>query len=374
LPARTLNLDQASFLARYWQRRALLVRDAVPGFRSPLTPDELAGLALEEEVESRIVDERDGNWQVTHGPFTAADFDRRTPWTLLVQSVDQYVPAVAALLDLVAFLPRWRMDDVMVSYAVEGGSVGPHYDFYDVFLLQGRGERSWRLGQHCDGSAPLRGGTELRILADFQQQAEYRLRPGDLLYVPPGVAHWGIGHGDCMTFSLGFRAPRLNDALSRWVDQALESLDPDLFYRDAGREPARRAGEICGRDLTRVREQALQLLQASQDARWFGELVTETDYTADPQESADISARIAAGPRAVRLRADARLAWHLMDDGLQVFANGVTLHADAAARATLELLCGERVLALSPLAAALGDGAQKMLLLQLAEMGCIDVE
>ena len=155
MPEWRLNLDREDFLANYWQQKPLLIRSAIAPFEPPLSSDELAGLALEEEIESRIIECREQNWRLSHGPFTAADFQRNCPWTLLVQAVDHYIPEVAQLRKLVDFIPQWRVDDVMISYAVDGASVGPHYDNYDVLLLQGLGKRNWKLGQRCDGnSAP----------------------------------------------------------------------------------------------------------------------------------------------------------------------------------------------------------------------------
>jgi len=255
MSARELKFDKETFLAQYWQRKPLLIRNAIAGFETPLPADELAGLALEEDIESRIIEYRDNQWRLDHGPFTGKDFHRDTPWTLLVQAVDHVIPAVAELRKLVDFLPQWRVDDVMVSYAVDGGSVGPHYDNYDVFLLQGEGERRWRLGQYCDAGSPLLAHPELRILSEFNCTREYLLGPGDILYVPPGLAHWGVAQGECTTFSIGFRAPRVNDMVSRWADCLLEHLDPELFYSDSHIEPVTRAGEIRPQDLARVRAQ-----------------------------------------------------------------------------------------------------------------------
>ena len=216
----------------------------MPGFTAPITADELAGLALEPYVESRIIERDGGEYRLHHGPFDEAAFNRQLPWTLLVQAVDHWLPEVAALRQLVSFLPGWRIDDVMVSYAGDGGSVGPHYDNYDVFLLQGEGCRRWRVGQWCGEDEPLVPHGELRILARFEEQADYLLEPGDILYLPPRVAHWGIAEGECTTFSIGFRAPRINDMVSRWADDALAQIEPALFYTDPSSEPVTRAGEI----------------------------------------------------------------------------------------------------------------------------------
>ncbi|MFT5333218.1 MAG: 50S ribosomal protein L16 3-hydroxylase, partial [Halioglobus sp.] len=170
-----LNLDRENFLANYWQRTPLLIPKAIPQFESLIDANELAGLALEEDVESRIVEFHNDNWQLHQGPFTEKSFDRDKPWTLLVQAVDHYVEEVAQLLKLVDFIPHWRIDDIMISYAVDGGSVGPHYDNYDVFLLQALGQREWRLGQRCDEHTALKAGTDLRIVEDFQCESQQLL-------------------------------------------------------------------------------------------------------------------------------------------------------------------------------------------------------
>ena len=190
MTAGRLQLDREAFLARYWQREPLLIREAIPAFKPPLDAAELAGLALEAGVESRLIEYRDQQWLLQHGPFTEADFNRDAPWTLLVQAVDHYVDEVAGLRRLVDFLPQWLMDDVMVSYAVDGGSVGPHYDNYDVFLLQGEGRRHWRVGQACDSRSALLPHRELRILREGKHR-KFRETIEQVTY----NAQYGLGRG-----------------------------------------------------------------------------------------------------------------------------------------------------------------------------------
>jgi 50S ribosomal protein L16 3-hydroxylase len=339
-----LPLDVDDFLSRYWQREPLLLRGALPGFRPPISADELAGLALEDEVESRLVEEAGGGWRLNHGPFLEADFHRAPPWTLLVQAVDQYVPEVAELRTLVDFIPGWRADDIMVSYATDGGSVGPHFDHYDVFLLQGEGQRLWRLGQRCDHHSPLVKGTPLRILEQFDCQQEYLLEPGDILYVPPGLAHWGIARGECTTFSIGFRAPRRQDMLARLVDQALERAAPDQFLSDPGRLRAARPGELSAGDVRNARAQALALLEADTGGRWLGELVTEPRY-AQPGGEVDeqVVAALLLGNLSLVREPGSVLAWMEQGDELLVFANGLSQSASPALRPLMEALCARGV-------------------------------
>jgi 50S ribosomal protein L16 3-hydroxylase len=370
------NFDREIFLARHWQRKPLLIPAALENFSPPLDRHELAGLALEEGVESRIVEHRDGLWQLHHGPFSEQDFQRDFPWTLLVQAVDHHIPEVAALRQLVDFLPQWRMDDVMASYAVDGGSVGPHYDNYDVFLLQGEGERLWKLGQFCDGSSTLLPHDELRILDTFECEQEYLLGPGDMLYVPPGVAHWGIAQGECTTFSIGFRAPRINDMVSRWVDQLLEQLDSDQFYRDAGQAPVTRPGEIRPRDLERVMAQLQAALDQDAGNHWFGELVTEPRYEPMPDDDdlAEAQAMLADNAAFVALSPAAKLAWQQELEGIAVFANGESLEFPQGILPVLITLCENWRLEGDTLSRAMIDPDSAALLHYLLESGCIYVE
>ncbi|MAT92816.1 MAG: cupin [Halioglobus sp.] len=374
-PGLDLRLDRETLLARHWQREPLLVRDAVPGFTPPLSRHELAGLAMDEDIEARIVACEHGHWQVHHGPFGESDYRRATPWTLLVQAVDQVDPGVAALRRMIDFIPGWRLDDVMVSYGDDGASVGPHYDHYDVFLLQGEGEKTWRLGQYCDAHTPLLPHDELRILRDFEQREEYLLRSGDLLYVPPGVAHWGIARGDSTTFSIGFRAPRVNDMVSRFADQLLAAMDPELFYRDAGQAPATHPGEIRRADLDRALGQLQAALDQAQDSAWFGELVTEPRYdcTPDGAQLRRALQRLGGEPAAVELHAAAKLAWQADPDGILAFANGDSARFDAGVRTALERLCGDWVLDGRTLRDVLDDAEGRRLLEYLLHSGCIDV-
>ena len=371
-----IQIDKEMFLARYWQRKPMLLPQALPSFNAPIDANELAGMAMEDGIESRIIEQADDTWQLHHGPFEENDFQRDNPWTLLVQAVDHYVQEVAGLRQLVDFIPSWRVDDVMVSYASDGGSVGPHYDNYDVFLLQGEGQRLWKLGQYCDSETTLLPHDELKILSNFQQQDEYLLNPGDILYVPPGIAHWGIAQGECTTFSIGFRAPRLNELVSRFTDKLLDQLDPELFYTDPGLETSTRAGEIRPRDLERVAAQLQAALDQASGNHWFGELVTEPRYELFPDdgELAEAKATLADNPARVSLHGAAKLAWQHEADTLVVFANGdsgefcdslVPLQMALSDKGYLE---GDR------LASAVGTPESRAWLDYLLESGCIYVE
>jgi 50S ribosomal protein L16 3-hydroxylase len=371
-----LNLDREDFLARYWQRKPLFIPRAIADFKPPISPHQLEGLALEEGIESRIIEYRNKQWLLHHGPFQRSDYARRNPWTLLVQAVDHFIPEVAELRKLVDFLPLWRVDDVMVSYAPDGGSVGPHFDNYDVFLLQGIGQRRWKIGPFCEADAGLLPHDELRLLQEFVVEQEFLLNTGDMLYLPPGIAHWGIAVGECTTFSIGFRAPRVTDMVARFIDQLLEQLEPDQFYHDAMQVPTSRAGELRPRDLERAMAQLQGALDQASGNQWFGELVTEPRYEAYPDDDDLAEARhlLQDGPKFVALSPAAKLAWQQEAAGIRVFANGESRCFDNSVLPGLIVLCEHWRLEGGPLESALNIDAGVELLDYLLETGCLYVE
>lgn len=276
------DLTPAEFLADYWQKKPLLIRNALPEFESPLTPNELAGLACEPEVHSRIILEEGGDhpWELREGPFEPEAFTKlpETHWTLLVHEVDRLIPEVHQLLETVQFLPRWRIDDIMISYAPEHGNVGAHVDNYDVFLLQGVGQRRWKINH--DPIPPEDESwieeRDVRILSDFTADATWILNPGDVLYLPPRIPHHGIALGDCMTYSIGCRAASHRKLLLGWMEYLAESLDEKNRYSDPGLSPRSSPGRITSDDLQRVRSILDEIIGGRNELdRWFGELVTE---------------------------------------------------------------------------------------------------
>lgn len=219
----TIPLDSNRFLKDYWQKRPAIIRSMYTPWVDPISPDELAGLATEDDVSSRMVTQLgDNQWSVDHGPFTESDFSNlaESSWTLLVQEVDQLKSEVYELWDMVGFLPKWRIDDIMVSYAADQGSVGPHTDSYDVFLIQGRGARKWHLSASPIREPTLISGLELKVMKDFDPEVEVALECGDSLYVPPHYAHHGIAVGEAMTYSLGFKSPSITDVIRHSADLA----------------------------------------------------------------------------------------------------------------------------------------------------------
>jgi len=252
------ELDTRQFIAQHWQSKPLLIRQAIKDFQPELTADTLAGLALEDHIRSRIVLEHreESEWECRFGPFEESDFTTlpESHWTLLVQDVEKHLPQYASLLDYFSFLPRWRVDDLMVSYAVDGGSVGPHTDNYDVFLLQAQGQRQWHIQTEGVQVNELLADTDLRILKNFHADHCWTLDPGDMLYLPPGVAHHGIAIGDCMTFSIGFRAPSQIDLLQAFTDQVSSNSESEKFYTDQADSDSSRRGELGQQSLQHFRE------------------------------------------------------------------------------------------------------------------------
>jgi 50S ribosomal protein L16 3-hydroxylase len=237
LPTTLLGgLTPQAFMRRHWQKKPLLVRRAFADVAPPLSRNALFALAARDDVESRLVEHRDSGWTLRHGPFSRRQLPgvQRPRWTLLVQGADLHVDAAHELLARFRFVPDARLDDVMISYATDGGGVGPHYDSYDVFLLQVQGRRRWRVGRLDDRT--LVPDVPLKILASFQPQEEWLLEPGDMLYLPPRWGHDGVAEGECMTCSIGFRAAARDEAGREVLQRLLDAEPSDAaqpLYRDA---------------------------------------------------------------------------------------------------------------------------------------------
>ncbi|AIF47779.1 cupin domain-containing protein [Dyella japonica] len=348
-----LGMSPAQFLRDYWQKRPLLIRQAFPDFVSPIEPDDLAGLALEETALSRLIihDENRDRWKVKTGPLTEKDF-ASTPnknWTLLVQDVDKWDADVAALLEDFRFLPSWRLDDIMISYAEPGGGVGPHVDQYDVFLLQGLGQRHWAIDTNPDAPKDFRPDVELKQLSVFEPDHEWLLEPGDMLYLPPGVPHDGVAFGGpCLTISVGMRAPSQAELTGDLADYLAERLPDELRYTDPDLAPAKSAGEIDRTALARLR-QALPFASALDDATltdWFGRFITRYRNARAPvppeKELAEAALRKQLDGGASLLRHPwARMAWARGKKGATLFVNG---HAYPTTMALAEGLCQAREL------------------------------
>ncbi|WP_242174277.1 MULTISPECIES: cupin domain-containing protein [unclassified Pseudomonas] len=372
------GITAREFLRDYWQKKPLLIRQAIPDFESPIDADELAGLALEEEVESRLVIEHgERPWELRRGPFAEDAFSTlpEREWTLLVQAVDQFVPEVAELLEHFRFLPSWRIDDVMISFAAPGGSVGPHFDNYDVFLLQAQGKRNWKIGQMCNSESPLLQHADLRILADFDQSEEWVLEPGDMLYLPPRLAHFGIAEDDCMTYSVGFRAPSAAEVLTHFTDFLSQYLTDEERYTDADAQPVSDPHQIQGDALDRLKS---LLAEHMSDERmlltWFGQFMTEPRYpelVAGEELGEEDFINILEGGAILVRNPSARMAWSEVDDDVLLFASGQSRYLPGKLRELLKLVCSADALHSDNLGAWLADEDGRDLLCELVKQGSL---
>ncbi|MBL8383496.1 MAG: cupin domain-containing protein [Burkholderiales bacterium] len=338
------------FLARYWHKRPLLVRRAIPGFRPLLTRAQLFALAGRDDVESRLVSRVRGRFRLEHGPFAARALRRGTapPWTLLVQGVNLHHAGADALLQRFGFVPSARLDDLMISWATDGGGVGPHFDSYDVFLLQAHGRRRWRISTQRDRA--LVPGAPLRILRDFRPGEEWVLEPGDMLYLPPGCAHDGVALGECMTYSIGFRAPSAQELTRGYLEHLADHLQRPGMYAD----PDLRATRAPARVPERYVERAMRLIGTLRPTResvaaFLGAYLSEPKASVffDPPAAPLARARFARAAAARGVRLDPRT--RMLHRGRALYVNGDTF-ADAASPA-LTALADARRLAPGPLPA-----------------------
>ena len=371
------DFDSAAFLRDYWQKKPLLIRNPWAGWQNPLTPDELLGLAYEEEVESRLIVRTSKKWKVEQGPFTEGRLARlgKHPWTQLVQAVDHFVPEVAALIEPFRFIPNWRIDDVMVSYASDGGGVGPHFDQYDVFLIQGLGKRRWQVGATCDAATELLPHDDLKLLANFEPTDEWVLEPGDILYVPPGIAHNGVAVGDdCMTYSIGFRAPSRSELTAHWCDHLLDTMADDDRYGDANLATQENPGEITAPALERLHAMISEaLLDRAAFARWFGEYSSTRKYPEidwqpeEPVALTELRDRLVAGATLVRNPAS-RFSFVRQADALLLFVDGESFECTGTA-ALAEQVCAHDRIVVDP--ALAGSDAALTLIAALFDQGSV---
>ena len=338
------GMTAEEFLQTYWQKKPLLIKSAMPGFSGLLSPEELAGLACEENVQSRLVSQQRGKWHVEEGPFEEARFLKLPAknWTLLVQDVNHHLHEADALLRKFNFIPYARLDDLMVSYAPDGGGVGPHFDSYDVFLLQGQGQRLWRISEQQD--LALIEDAPLRILKNFETEQEWLLEPGDMLYLPPHVAHWGIAIGDCMTYSIGFRAPSAQELVSEFLNYLQEKSTAQGMYADPQLRQQPHPAEI-GEDM--LQQVSCMLIDMQWDktdvSRFLGR------YLSTPKSYVNFDQSHYMDEKAFRKRLQQEgislaLQSQMLYQGDNLFLNGEEVNVDNAVREQLRQLADDRQL------------------------------
>ncbi|NBW49736.1 MAG: cupin domain-containing protein [Betaproteobacteria bacterium] len=346
-----------TFMQRYWHKKPLVIRQAIPGFEPLLERIELLELAAQEEVESRLVVQdtsgKGGGWKFKHGPFARRALPpfKQAGWTLLVQGVDMHDERVHSLINQFRFVPDARLDDLMISYATDQGGVGPHFDSYDVFLLQAHGRRRWRIGRQKD--LLLQPDMPLKILANFEPEEEFVLEPGDMLYLPPKYAHDGIAEGECMTYSIGFRSPSQSElaqeVLQRLAEQALDEV-PATLYADPNQEAVESHAALPAAML----EFAQSALQAAlKDPRAVARALGE--YLSEPKANVwfDGAQQDIDGP----IRLDRRT--RMLYDDHHVFINGESFKAAGRDAQLIKRLADQRYLDAKEVQ-RLSDGARAL--------------
>lgn len=336
-----LGMPVERFLRDYFHKRPLLIRNAFPGFETPVMPEDLAGLACEDGVLARLIehDRANDDWKVRTGPFAEEDFPGMPDhdWTLLVQDVDKWDPDVRMLLEKFRFLPRWRIDDIMISFAATGGSVGAHVDHYDVFLLQAWGHRRWMIDSSVamGRKAPdlsFRDDVDIKLLRKFAPTHDWVLAPGDMLYLPPLVPHHGVAEDPCLTFSVGMRAPSSAELIGDYLDTLIEDADEAIRYHDEDLQVQADPYEIDDAAMRRAIEalNALRINDADKLGDWFGRFITtyrasgEVAPPPELPERAEIEAAFGQGLTLERFPW-ARLAWRKASKGATLFCSGVDL-------------------------------------------------
>jgi len=276
-----LDINWPEFIERDWQKRPVMIKQGFRDFVDPISPDELAGLSMENEVDSRLVSHDNGQWQVSHGPFQQFDHLGEHNWSLLVQAVNHWHQPSAALMVPFRALPDWRIDDLMISFSVPGGGVGPHLDQYDVFIIQGMGTRRWRVGdktplkQHCPHP-------DLLQVEPFEAIIDEVMQPGDILYIPPGFPHEGYALENALNYSVGFRAPSGRELISGFADYVLQRELGGLRYADPQIVPREHPADIMPQELDTLRAMMLDIVNKPETFNsWFGEFISQSRHELD---------------------------------------------------------------------------------------------
>ena len=339
------GITAEQFLNEYWQKKPFLVRNAMPEIMGLLEPEDVKELALEEDVSARLIRQKNKNpneWHVKSSPLTKGDFQKLPNlWTILVQAVDHYSFDIAELWKKFPFIPQWRRDDIMVSYAPKGGSVGKHFDFYDVFLVQGHGHRRWQLGQMCDESTEFVADQPLKLLSQMSVNFDEVLAPGDLLYVPPGLAHYGVAEDDCLTFSFGFRMPNLAEMTDRLSEQFAKNSVLTNPLADITRIKTNAIGEINNTEFSYLKTQLLDYLtQAPEFDAAIMAYMSESKYPNSIPEPDEIVVddllEVINGGYQLILEPASRLLYRQQDQLLDFWANGENICISQSFQAQLK--------------------------------------
>ncbi|RJG00007.1 cupin domain-containing protein [Noviherbaspirillum saxi] len=337
------ELTPQKFLRDYWHKQPLLIRQAIPGFKPLLDREALCTLAGRDDVESRLITHFDGTWKMQSGPMQRLPSFRKKEWTMLVQGVNLHDDAADALLQRFRFIPDARLDDLMISYATDQGGVGPHFDSYDVFLLQAHGRRRWKISAQQELN--LVEGMPLKILKNFQAEEEFVLEPGDMLYLPPHYAHDGIAEGECMTYSIGFRAPPFQELGEAFLQFMADSIELPGRYADPDLAVTQHPAEISKAMIATMSAELKKIRFTDDDMTIFlGEYLTEPKanvFFDSPEKSLTPTKFVqTAAKRGVRLSRKTRMLYR----GRHIFINGESFAVGAADKKLLLMLADMRSL------------------------------
>ena len=338
------DITPTEFLNEYWHKKPLLIRQAIPQFNAPIKAAELAKLAASEDVESRLVTHFKQQWQLKNGPFEELPDLKKKEWTLLVQGVNLHHPAADAILRQFNFLPDARLDDLMISLASDGGGVGPHFDSYDVFLLQAHGQRRWQI--RAQKNLDLIDGMPLKILSKFKSEQEFILEPGDMLYLPPHYAHNGVAVGECMTYSIGFRAPAFQELGEAFLQFMSDSIDLPGRYADPDLKPSKHPAELSKEMLETVAQELRKVEFTQEDITVFmGEYLSTPKHSVffdQPKKPlTPVKFLAAAKKQGIELALKTRMLYR----GSNIFVNGESFGVTGADKALLSKLADHRALA-----------------------------
>jgi len=347
-------MSHEDFLTNHWQKKPLLIKGAIPNFKSPIDQDELAGLACVDGIHARLLYENGekNKWQIKDGPFNENDMTSlpEAGWSLLVQEVDSWVEEVRDIRDRFRFIPDWRMDDVMVSFSPDQASVGAHVDHYDVFLLQGVGKKNWKVGGEPIFNPEIQQGVDAKILKNFDWKDEWVLEPGDMLYLPPEFAHHGVAIGNSMTYSIGFRSPSKAEVMASFFASSEDEFSED-FYKDPNLKLQENSSEITDESLSKIIEMVQNIKTDPESVRhWFGQLVTQSkrDESVDPSQdrfkeySKLLSSLMTTTGNEYRLAANDQLRFAFSLEGkskVLLFVNGAEYILDYSALGFVKELC-----------------------------------
>ncbi|MCF2858149.1 cupin domain-containing protein [Pseudoalteromonas sp. SMS1] len=374
------GMTKQAFLSEFWQKKPLLIKGGFTNFEDPLSAEELAGLAMEEAIESRLITNHEGNWQAHHGPFE--DFSKLTEThsTLLVQAVDHWHPTAAALLEPFRFIPNWRIDDLMISFSTPHGGVGPHLDQYDVFIIQGQGKRRWRVGLPDASLKQFTKDKALLQVEQFDAVIDHELEPGDILYIPPGCPHEGYAVENALNYSVGFRAPDQKDLISSFADHIIDEEAGKRRYSDANLNLRSSLGEINTEDKARVRTLLNTLINDDElYSQWLGTFLSQPKHEMDlaPLEDALVADSLTdeISPEDVIYKAGGvRAMYQVLSDKILLSINGDTYQIQNEYLEQVKLLTDETFFSFNEVKPALNSLEFKQTLTTLINDGLYFVE